>query len=202
MEFEDKLIIQYSRIKRETYFYYREKWHKVVNWSLRNKNKTLKSKSNLEELKFYLVPSSPHESQCETSRASNWNWVSCQVMHRLSLVQTISTRFQDADLLSNRVVQRILFNIDCTDWIFALLAKPSHWDESNMSKRGQHSLAVNGKSLKMVVRDSRANLTISGRKAACVQSPFEWMFLFALNVFIEEVSSVFVFLQVLNTLLS
>lgn len=49
-----------------TCFYCEEEEHKAVNFSLRNKDKRLRSKSKLGELKFHSGPSSSHESQNTT----------------------------------------------------------------------------------------------------------------------------------------
>ncbi|BBM97602.1 hypothetical protein Mp_3g20330 [Marchantia polymorpha subsp. ruderalis] len=66
VEFEERVVSQSPRVKRETCFYCGEEGHKVVNCSLRNKDRRLRSKRNLGDLKLHLGPSSPHESQSAT----------------------------------------------------------------------------------------------------------------------------------------
>lgn len=58
VKFEEIVGSQSPKITRETCFYCGEEGHKVVNSFLRNKDKRLRSKRNLGELKFHLISTS------------------------------------------------------------------------------------------------------------------------------------------------
>lgn len=75
-------------MKQNTCFYCGEKGNKVVNCSLRNKHRTLRSRKNLGDLKLHLEPSSPHESQ-NTTFCNDCRVIGLPTGHDCSIVKAI-----------------------------------------------------------------------------------------------------------------